>query len=148
MPTPSTMLSPQQLIDAAKALQFAYNDKDWAAVKTCVTPDITYDEVATHRKVQGIDRVIALWQGWASALPDSRCTFQGVLASGASVVMEVTWHGTHRGVLQMPAGPVQPTGKRIEVRACVISELDGEKVRTQRHYFDMATLLQQLGVLG
>jgi len=148
MPAASTILSQPQLIDAAKALQFAYNDKDWAAVKTCLTPDITYDEVATQRRVQGIDRVMALWQGWASAFPDSMCTFQNVLASGTSVVMEVTWQGTHRGVLQMPGGPVQATGKRIDIRACVISELDGEKVRMQRHYFDMATLLQQLGALG
>jgi hypothetical protein len=29
-----------------------------------------------------------------------------------------------------------------------VSEIAGDKVRTQRHYFDMATLLQQIGVAG
>jgi predicted ester cyclase len=63
-------------------------------------------------------------------------------------VLELTWKGTHLGPLQTPKGAIAATGKRIEVRACAIVEIAGEKARTQRHYFDMATLFQQLGVGG
>jgi steroid delta-isomerase-like uncharacterized protein len=145
---PATMLSPQQLIDAAKAPLVAYGRKDWDAVRTNITPDFVYDEVATGRKVQGIDQTLALWRGWAAAFPDSKATFHSALVSGNAVVLEVTWQGTHTGPLETPKGPIAATGKRIEIRACNVSEIatDKGKTKLQRHYFDMATLLQQLGV--
>ena len=146
MPAQSTMVPPQQLIDAAKALFLAYNDKNWTAVRAGITPDFVYDEVATARKVQGADEVIALWQGWATAFPDSRATFHQELTSGNMVVLEHTWNGTHSGPLQMPTGTIPATGKSINLRACAVVEIVGDKAKLTRQYFDMATLLQQIGV--
>jgi steroid delta-isomerase-like uncharacterized protein len=150
MPAHATTLSPKQLIDAAKAPVLAYGRKDWDAVKTTITPDHVYDEVATGRKVHGADQTMALWRGWATAFPDSKATIHNTFPSGNTVVLEVTWKGTHTGPLQMPAGPIAPTGKRIEVRACNVVEIDteSEKAKLQRQYFDMATMLQQLGIAG
>jgi steroid delta-isomerase-like uncharacterized protein len=148
MPAPATLLSPKQLIDAAKAPLRAYGRKDWDAVKASITPDIVYDEVASHRKAQGLDLVMALWRGWATAFPDSEATFHSALVSGNTVVLEVTWKGTHTGPMEMPKGPIAATGKRIEFRACNVVEIAVEKgkVKLQRQYFDMGTILQQLGV--
>ena len=146
MPAQSTMMSQQQLIDAAKAPLIAFNEKDWNAVRASVTSDFVYDEVATHRRVQGVDQVIPLWQGWATAFPDAKATFHSALASDRTVVLELTWNGTHKGPLQTPQGPIPATGKRIEIRSCFVTEIAGDKAKLQRHYFDMATMLQQLGV--
>ena len=148
MPAQSTLLSPQQLIDAAKAPLLAYNQKDWNAVRSNITQDFIYDEVGTGRKVQGADQTIALFQGWAEAIPDSKATFDNVVASGNTVLLEVTWRGTHTGPLKTPKGYFAPTGKKIELRACAVVELLNGKANLQRHYFDMATLLQQLGITG
>jgi steroid delta-isomerase-like uncharacterized protein len=148
MPGQATLLSPQQLIEAAKAPILAYNEKDWNAVKAAIAPDFTCDEVGTNRKVQGADQVITLWQAWAAAIPDSRATIHSALVSGSTVVLELTWQGTQTGALQTPKGPIAPTGKRIEVRGCQITEIVGEKPKVQRHYFDLTTLLQQIGATG
>jgi steroid delta-isomerase-like uncharacterized protein len=139
-------MSQQSLIDAAKAPVIAYGKQDWDAVRAAVAPGFLYDEVATHRKLQGVEEVIACWQGWASALPDSKATFHSASAGGDTVVLEVTWKGTHKGPLQTPAGEIAATGKTIELRACQVFEIAGGKARSMRHYFDMATLMQQLGV--
>jgi len=144
MPAQATAVSPQALIDAAKAPLIGYNEKKWDKVKASVTAGFVYDEVATARKVEGADEAIALWQGWAKAFPDSKATFHGALASGNTVVLEVTWKGTHQGPLATPTGSMAATGKTINVRACVIAEITDGKARLQRQYFDMATLLQQL----
>jgi steroid delta-isomerase-like uncharacterized protein len=142
-------LSPQTLTKTAKALIEAYNDKDWERAKASLTPDFVYDEVATGRKVKGIDDTLDAWKGWARAFPDSKADFQGAhVAENGTVVLELTWKGTHQGPLQTPQGSIAATGKRIEVRACAVVQIAGEKARSQRHYFDMATLLQQLGVTG
>ncbi len=145
MPAQSTMISQQQLIDAAKAPMMAFNEKDWDAVRASITSDFVYDEVATNRKVQGVDQVIPLWQGWATAFPDAKATFQRELVCGNTVVLEQTWQGTHKGPLQTPGGPIPATGKRIDVRACMTVEVVGDKAKMQRHYFDMGTILQQIG---
>lgn len=146
MPTQSTMLSEQQLISAAKAPVLAYNEKNWDAVRTALTTNATYEEVATQRKAQGADEIITLWKGWATAFPDSKAAFHNAVVSGNVVVLELQWQGTHRGPLQTPSAPIAPTGKRIDIRACIVIELTGEKAKVQRHYFDMATIMQQLGV--
>jgi steroid delta-isomerase-like uncharacterized protein len=142
------MLSPPQLIEAAKAPLLAYNQKDWNAVRASITSNFTYDEVGTGRKVQGANQTITLWRGWAEALPDSKASIDNVVASGNTVVLELTWRGTHTGPLPTPKGSLAGTGKQIELRGCVVVELADGKARLQRHYFDMATLLQQVGEGG
>ena len=143
----ATMLSPKALSDAASALILAYNAKDWARAKASITPTFLYDEVATGRRVEGAEPTIEAWKGWATAFPDSQGSIDGThVAGNNTVVLELTWRGTHQGVLQTPAGAIPPTGRRIEVRAVAVVEVAGEQARTQRHFFDMATLLQQLGI--
>jgi steroid delta-isomerase-like uncharacterized protein len=136
----------QAFIDAAKAPIVAYNKKDWNAVKTSLAAASVYDEVSTQRKMNGPDEVIRGWQGWAKALPDSQATFHNAHVSGNTVILEMTWRGTHQGPLQTPDGDIPATGKKIEIRACQVVELADGKAKAIRHYFDMSTLLQQLGV--
>jgi steroid delta-isomerase-like uncharacterized protein len=139
-------MSQQALIDAAKAPSVAYGEKNWDALRAAIAQGFLYDEVATHRKMQGVEQLIACWKGWATALPDSKATFHSALVSGNTVVLEVTWHGTHKGPLQTPGGQIAATGKSIALRACQIVEVAEGKAQSMRHYFDMATMMQQLGI--
>lgn len=136
----------EQVIEAAKAPTVAYGNKDWTAVKAAIAPDAVYDEVATQRRIQGADDVINLWRGWATAFPDSKATFHSALASDGTVTVELTWRGTHSGPLKTADGEIAATGKKIELRACQVVEVADGKVKVIRNYFDMATMLQQLGV--
>jgi len=139
-------MPPQSAIDIAKAPIVAYNEKNWDAVRAAVAPGFVYDEVGTQRKFQGVNDVLAAWRAWASAIPDSKATFHSALVSGNTVVLEVTWRGTHTGPLRTPGGEIASTGRKIEIRACQVVEVADDRAQVMRHYFDMATLLQQLGV--
>ncbi len=136
----------QSVVDIAKAQVIAYNEKNWDKVKAGVAPGMIYDEVGTHRKVEGVDNVLAIWKGWATAMPDSKATVHSEVTSGNTVVLEMTWHGTHKGPLKTPAGDIPATGKTIELRACQVVEVANDKVKSVRQYFDMGSLLSQLGV--
>jgi steroid delta-isomerase-like uncharacterized protein len=140
----ASLQTPQQ---AAKAPVEAYNDKNWHRLRSVVTPDFVYEEVATQRRLEGVDAVIACWQGWAKAFPDSRATFDEVFVSESAVVLELTWYGTHTGLLDLPGGPVTPTNRPIRLQGCQVLALRNGKAQSLRHYFDIATLLQQLGML-
>ena len=139
-------MSNEQRIANAKRPIEAYNNKDWEAVKNSMTADCYYDELATHRKAEGADAIVELWQGWAAAQPDSYGTFENVHVIEGGVVFELTWRGTMTGTLQSPDGEIPPTGKSMEVRACQVTELEGDKAKAIRHYFDLATMMQQLGL--
>jgi steroid delta-isomerase-like uncharacterized protein len=139
-------MSQQTLVDAAKAPSVAFSTKDWEAVADTFAPDISYEEVATHRTARGLADVMALWQGWAQVSSDSAATFEAAHVSGSTVVLELSWRGTHTGPLETPAGPIPATGRAIDLRACQIVDVSDGKVRSIRQYFDMETLLAQLGV--
>jgi steroid delta-isomerase-like uncharacterized protein len=140
----ASLLTPLQ---AAKAPLEAYNDKNWHRLRSVVTPDFVYEEVATQRRLEGIDAVFACWQGWAKAFPDSKATFDEEFVTNDAVVLEVTWCGTHTGLLELPGGPVAPTRRPIRLKGCQVIGLHNGKARSIRHYFDIATLLGQLGML-
>jgi predicted ester cyclase len=92
------------------------------------------------------DDVIAAWKGWATAFPDSKATFDASHVSGNTVILEVTWRGTHTGPLESPTGDIPATGKTIEMRACQVVDAAGGRARSIRQYLDMATMMTQLGL--
>ena len=139
-------MSQHSLIDIAKSPNIGYGKKDWKAVRASVAPGVLYDEIATHRKMKGVDPFLETLQGWAKAFPDSKATHHRAISSGTTVVLELTWHGTHTGPLETPEGIVTATGKHIEIPACMVVEVGDGNVKSIRHYFDMATMMQQIGI--
>jgi steroid delta-isomerase-like uncharacterized protein len=133
------------VIETAKAATIAYNDKNWDKVKAVFDEKGVYDEKGTGRRIQGIGQIIEAWQGWGKAIPDSKATFVAEYTSGDIAVLEVVWKGVHTGPLQTPTGIIPASNKRIELPACQVLKVEGGKVKSFTHYFDMVTLLTQIG---
>ena len=133
------------VIEIAKASITAYNEKDWSKAKDMLAADAVYDEKGTHRRIQGADDIIGAFQGWANAFPDSKATFVSEFASGDTAVLELVWKGIHTGPLQTPTGTIPPSNKPIELPACQVVQVEGGKVKSASHYFDMLTMLTQIG---
>lgn len=133
------------VIDTAKAATIAYNEKNWEKVKTVFTENAVYDEKGTQRRIQGVPQIVSVWQGWAKAIPDSKAKFVGEYACGDTVVLEVVWTGVQTGPLQTPTGTIPPSNKQINVPACQVIKVEGGKVTSYAHYYDMVTLLTQIG---
>ena len=82
------------------------------------------------------------------AMPDARFTLHAVLQDGATVAVHYGLSGTHLGPLSLPDGEIAPTGRRLDLPGAVFSRVDGEGlVLEERRYFDVASLLAQVGVL-
>ncbi len=134
------------LVDIARATTIAYNEKNFDKIRSLLAPNAVYDEVGTGRRLDGVNEIVNAFKAWATALPDSKAEIVHEYLSDNTVILELVWTGTHTGLLQTPNGTLPPTGKRINVRACELFQFAGEKILTARHYFDMTTLLKQLGV--
>jgi steroid delta-isomerase-like uncharacterized protein len=133
------------VIEIAKASITAYNDKDWSKVKDMLAADAVYDEKGTHRRIQGAGEIIEALQNWAKAFPDSKATFVREFASGNTAVFELVWKGVHTGPLQTPTGTIPASNKPVEIPACQVVQVEGGKVKSTSHYFDMLTMLTQIG---
>jgi steroid delta-isomerase-like uncharacterized protein len=133
------------VIEIAKASITAYNEKDWSKAKDMLAADAVYDEKGTHRRIQGADDIIGAFQGWANAFPDSKATFVSEFASGDTAVLELVWKGVHTGPLQTPTGIIPASNKPVEMPACQVVQVEGGKIKSATHYFDMLTMLTQIG---
>lgn len=137
----------QDLIRAARGVVDAFNASNWEGCKAALAPDSLYDEVATSRRLQGVGDIIPGWQTWKEAMPDTKGTVTSAFATGNTVVLEITWQGTHTGPLQGPGGTVPATGRQQTTRAAWVLNFDGGKINESRHYFDMLSFMQQIGAL-
>jgi steroid delta-isomerase-like uncharacterized protein len=81
-------------------------------------------------------------EAWVTASSDSKVTATARVSSSNGAVMEGTWAGTNDG----PFGPMPATGRAVSVPfAIVITFDDAGKVTNYDLYYDMYTLLSQLG---
>ena len=87
------------------------------------------------------DRYLQQWRGF----PDFKVRVRRIIAEDTRyVVTENEWRGTHRG----PFFGFAPTGKRARVRACVLWEFRGKRLRAETVYFDLAGVLSQVGAIN
>ena len=135
------------LTAVAREMIEAFNAGDMERGKKVLAANSVYDEVATQRRLQGPDAIVQSWNQWRQAMPDVKGRITNTVASANTVVQEITWEGTHTGTLNLPGNSLPPTGKRQTTRATQVVVFDGNKVKECRHYFDVLSLLQQLGAV-
>jgi steroid delta-isomerase-like uncharacterized protein len=124
----------------------AFSAKKWDLYRKPLVDDCLYNEPATHRSVEGVDAVVKALEMWTLAFPDLKGTVKNVVAHEDLVVAEILWEGTHKGYLKAPFGEIPPTNKIGRLEAVEIFRFRGEKIAEMRHYFDLMTILNQIGV--
>jgi steroid delta-isomerase-like uncharacterized protein len=140
-------MTEQELIQAGKSVVTAFSDSDWRQLEAILAPDARHDEIASARRMQGASEMIALWQSWKTAMPDLQGRVTNMVASGNTIVLEVTWQGTHTGPLVGPKGTIPASGKAQTTYASWVLTFAGNKLMESRLYFDMLSFLQQIGIL-
>jgi steroid delta-isomerase-like uncharacterized protein len=123
----------------------AFNNGDWERFVAPLSSDAVYEELATQRKVRGPDQIVEASKGWKEAFPDAKGTITKVTEGADTVVLEITWQGTHTGDLISPMGAIPASQKRVTIPAVQIVRFKGDKVAETRHFFDLMTLLAQIG---
>ncbi|HEU0303797.1 MAG TPA: ester cyclase [Gaiellaceae bacterium] len=139
-------MTAEAMIKIARGQVDAFNDGDWERVQAGLAADARYQELATQRTVEGPEKIIELFQGWKTAFPDSAGTVTSAVGSGDMAVLEVTWKGTHTGPLVTAEGTIPASGKRQETPAVMVFTFEGGMIKESRQYFDLMTILKQIGV--
>jgi steroid delta-isomerase-like uncharacterized protein len=126
----------------------SYNAGDFDRLRSLLADDFYEEELATQRRLEGADARIEAAQTWKRTFPDEHGTITGAYTSGNTVAIELTWEGTQSGAMAMPDGEeLPPSNNRISVKSVEVLEIEDGKVKALRHYFDLMTLLQQVGAM-
>lgn len=123
----------------------AFDASDWNAHKADLAPDFEYEEVATGRRGKG-DEFIATMKQWKAAFPDVKTTLKNYYEAGDTIVAEVEWQGSHKGALETAFGTLPATNKGVRLGGVLIYRVKDGKFIGARSYFDLMSLLRQLGV--
>ena len=138
----------QSAEDVARESIECYNAGDFDRLRSLLADDFYEEELATQRRLEGADARIVAAQSWKRAFPDEHGTITGAYTSGNTVVIELTWDGTHSGPMATPDGQeLSPSNKRMTVKSVEVIEIEGGKIKVLRHYFDLMTILQQIGAM-
>ena len=126
----------------------AFNERDIEMALDQNRDDVEILDQATGQRFAGREGARRFMQQWLDAFPDAKCLVTNVVGAGDTVVVEFRAQGTNTGPLATPEGPIPPTGKRAEVAMCDVLEFSGGRVARQRTYYDVGSLLRQLGIGG
>lgn len=140
-------MSPEAQTQLAHQLLDAFCKADWVAYRSVVTPDVTYEESGTGRRIEGADAYLELLKGWHTALPDVSVEVVNAIAREDQAALRVLWRGTHRGPLQTPEMTIPATGRSIEVAAVVWHQAKDGRIGSIFHSLDVMGMMAQLGLM-
>ena len=103
-----------------------------------------YEIVPTGEVHDGEAEVSRYYQETRAAFPDQRNEVIALYHSDDAVVVEFWLRGTHDGDFR----GVPPTGKSFECRMAAFFLFEEDRLVNERVYFDAATILTQLGLVG
>lgn len=131
----------------ARASHESFNERDYDRADELAAEDLEWLNVATGETLHGREALKQFQQGWAGAFPDSRTEVTGVYAGEDFAVVEFVGRGTHEGPLKSPAGEIPATNRSVEVRFCEVYRIRDGKISSGHTYFDLATMMAQLGLM-
>lgn len=139
-------LSGNDSADAVLAFFSSIRDNDWDGAVDALDSNVHYEDATFGSGLDGPDALVRSFRGWKGGFPDSRIgEVRRVTASGATVVLEVVWHGTHTGAYDSGGGErIEATGAEVFGPAAIVATLRDGKIETITHYFDNLTVLAQL----
>ena len=121
----------------------AESSHDMKALLEGMTSDCFNDVVCVSKPFVGPKRVAERYRKHWAGFPDFKVRVKRFLAADEkSIVTENEWRGTHLGKFL----GLEPTGRRVRVRALVVWHFRGNKLRGETVFFDMGSIQKQLGV--
>lgn len=120
------------------------NLSDPAKLLALVTTDVVYEDVAAGDVERGADAFRALLAVAAKAMPNFHIELFDGFTTDTMAAAEYAITGTQSGDLPY----LKATGKSFRLRAASVFVLDGGKIKRESRYYDMASFLEQVGVLS
>src|SRR5579872_1418341 len=127
----------RRLFDAIEA-------RDVEQVRAMYTADCKY--VRSDGVSVGPEAIAAYLDGIVAAFPDHAYRIEAAHVAGDVITVDLSDTAAHTEPYLSPnLGLIAPTGKRFELRIAEVIRFEGELVASQHEYYDLLSLLRQVG---
>jgi steroid delta-isomerase-like uncharacterized protein len=142
----------QETSDFVRSLYDMFNthttDAQWLEkIVAGVSDDCDILDVPSGMMLAGKEGMQLFLSTWTTAFPDCTFSITNTIDTEEQVVVEFIGRGTHTGTLYGPAGEIEPSGKQIVLRYCIIHKVQDQQIVEVRMYYDAMGLFQQIGLL-
>jgi steroid delta-isomerase-like uncharacterized protein len=135
----------QRLLDDWAIAWSSSDSKDPERVLALFADDCVFEDVTFGVVARGKDELRTFANRAFAAVPDFKYGLTSRFATSQWAAIEWVMSGTHQG--DFPGIPA--TGKPFSaVRGSTILELEAGKIRRESDYWDAATFMKQVGILG
>lgn len=137
-------MAEQENLQVVRKAFDAWNAHDGDRLVALLDEGFTAESDTLPAPVRGREAQRQVLEMYVRAFPDLHIETEQLLANGDYVVTR--WHatGTHKGELM----GIPPTNRRGEgTHGCTVAELKNGKIVHEWVYWDVASLLRQLGVM-
>ena len=135
--------------DAARKFAAVTAAHDLDGVMKLYAKDAVVTDPAYPEPLRGHEEIRKDAADFFRAFPDVSFKFTDVFQKNERTgATQFQMSGTHTGPLALPAGEVPPTGKRFNIMGVGIVTLDDSGlIKEELRYYDVATVLTQLGLM-
>jgi len=103
--------------------------------------DVVFTNMATGDMFRGVEGVKQMIHYVYHVAFEARAEVKSIVAQDGKAVLEADFVGKHIGEF---AG-VKPTGKQVRVPLCVTYDLENDKIKRGRVYWEVPAFLKQVG---
>jgi len=133
-------------VTVARTFHQSWDDRDPDLGASVIADDCEFVDVPRGELQIGPQGYKNDYERWRTAFPDGMVKITNIIAEGDWVVVEFTNSGTNTGPLTTAIGDFPPTNRKIEVSYCSVMQIKNGKVISGRDYYDVSTILRQLGL--
>jgi ketosteroid isomerase-like protein len=131
-------------VDTHRAAHEAFNRRDYEAQVRNFRDDIHYTDHPRNINMKGPAEFTEWSKGWATAFSDGQIAEPRYIDGGDQTVAVFKGRGTNDGAM----GPLQATGRRVDLDYCEVLRYDADgRVVAGEMFYDSMTMLVQLGVM-
>lgn len=139
---------PQENITIIREIFDSLNQRDFEKVEKQIADTAEINIIPRSQTLKGPEGVRQFMQNRLSIATNGMSEVKNIIACEDTAVVEYTMKGTHDGIFTTPSeGEFQPTGKTIDLPFCDLITIKDGKVTKWVSYFDLATIMRQIGIL-
>lgn len=126
-----------------KNLWVAWNSHSWERTSSFYADECVMDDLPS-RICRGKRELEAYYADLLKGYPDLHFAAKSCFSSGNRIATEWTMRGTHTG----DSPRFKATGKKFSIPGVSVIEIQDGKIIRETDYWDMCSLLRQLGVMS
>ena len=130
-------------VSVATAYFAAWNAGDLDRIAEHLAPDFVYESDTTPLPIHGRKGMLDYARMFLHAFPDLNFRIDDIFATDEKVTVCWTATGTHQGEIFGTPG----SGRHGEIRGCSVARIAGDVLTEMHSYWDLATLLRQIGAV-